>query len=153
MVTSDNTSAKDYDKDTEYSVTINNNFISEKKLDDWKVCTFDNKKISYSCPVCDSYNSEKKSFEMVMIDKVNDGIFNTNLRPEQHAIERYVSQYGTPTITLNISLKDYGLNGYGYISMFDTFTDKFLAYKLFIINSIERDILLNKADLELTEKK
>lgn len=153
VATADNTSAKDYDKDTEYSVTVNNNFISEKKLDDWKICTFDNKKISYSCPVCDSYNSNKKAFEMVMIDKVQDRIFNTLLRPEQHAIERYVSQYGTPTITLNLCLKDYGLNGYGYLSMFDTFTDKFLQNKLFIINSIEKDILLNKADIELVEKK
>lgn len=158
VATEDNTSAKDYDKDTEYTVTINNNFINEKKLDDFKICTFDNKKISYSCPICDSYNVNKRAFELVMIDKVQDMIFNTNLRPEQHAIERYIRQYGTPTITLNLSLKDYILknyilNQYGYLSMLDTFTDKFLPNKLFIINSMEKDILLNKVDLELIEKK
>ena len=153
IATEDNTSAKDYDKDTEYTVVINNNFINEKKLDDLKICTFDNKKISYSCPVCDLFNSQKNEYELVMIDNVQDIIFNTNLRPEQHAIERYVSQYGTPTITLNLSLKDYGLNKDGYLSMFDTFTDKFLPNKLFIVNSIEKDILLNKADIELIEKK
>lgn len=161
VATEDNTSAKDYDKDTEYTVTINNNFINEKKLDDFKICTFDNKKISYSCPVCDSFMTipaPKNSYEMVMIDKVNDNIFNTNLRPEQHAIERYIRQYGTPTITLNLSLKDYIFknnvyNKYDYLSMFDTFTDKFLPNKLFIINSIEKDIMYNKADVELIEKK
>lgn len=161
VATDANTSAKDYDKDTEYTVTINNNFINEKKLDDFKICTFDNKKISYSCPVCDSFMtipSSNNSYEMVMIDKVNDNIFNTNLRPEQHAIERYISQYGTPTITLNLSLKDYisknnVYHKYEYLSMLDTFTDKFLPNKLFIINSMEKDILLNKVDLELIEKK
>ena len=153
VATDNNTSVKDYDKDTEYTVNISDKFIEEKKLDDWKICTFDYKKISYSTVIADSFNSKKNEYELVMIDNVYDKIYNTNLRPEQHAIERYVSQYGTPTITLNLCLKDYGLNNYGYLSMFDTFTDKFLPNKLFIVNSIEKDIMYNKADIELIEKK
>ena len=68
------------------------------------------------------------------------------LRQEEHLIYKLVNQYSTPSIILNLSLRNdnkiYGL-----------YADTTITQRDFIIDTINIDYKYNKADIKLIEKK
>lgn len=135
----DPTFSDENETDTEYSNVINEEFVSELDPFEFKICTWDNKSPNYSCV------GIKENGTMKFLDTVNYN--NKNLRFEEHFIERLVNQYSTPSIILDLNLKNNGITPYM------TFTDKFINGKIFVIDSFSLDLHANKNTLKLLEKK
>lgn len=130
------------DSDTEYSNVINGNFVEKLELDDFKICTWDNKKPNYSA-VCFSNNSNYS-----FLDKVNHRSLQVFLRPEELLIYKLVNQYSTPSIklqvTTDIQTLDKGLNCYEC---------SLIENVKFIADSFILDLRYDKAEITLVEKK
>ena len=147
----------DNNTDTVYTNIINDKYVTELSEIKFKICTWDNKKPNYSS-VAYSLNGNYKyldktfnracyngELEWVSSD-VNQPSATNGLRQEEHLIYKLVNQYSTPSIILNLSLRNdnkiYGLYG-----------DKTISNKEFIIDSMSIDYKYNKADIKLIEKK
>lgn len=127
------------DSDTEYFNVINEEYVNELETIEFNICTWDNKSPNYSAV---GYG---ESGNINFLDKVSyDG---QNLRMEEHLIRRLVNQYSTPSIILNLNLKNNGILPYTLL------TDKFINNKSFVIDSYSIDFKYNKNMIRLIEKK
>lgn len=145
------------DSDTVYTNIIDDSFIAELKDITFKICTWDNKKPNFSAvayKLNGAYKYLDKTFNVACYngeqawtssdeDKPSaaDG-----LRQEEHLIYKLVNQYSTPSVILNLSLRNdnkiYGL-----------YRDTTISNKQFIIDTMNIDYKYNKADIKLIEKK
>ena len=130
----------DNSSDTEYSNIINEDFVNELKTEEFKICTWDNKEANYSS-VCYLYNNN-----YYFLDEVYNNSNKQFLRPEKQLIYKLVNQYSTPSVILNLPLKN-------EINIYATVTDKWLDDKIFIVDSMKIDWEQNLSEIRLIEKK
>lgn len=130
---------QDKDSDTEYSNIIDEDYVNEMEDEEFKICTWDNKECNYSAV---AYYNGQFSF----IDTLYKKSTGQYLRAEKHLIYNLVTQYKTPSVILNLNLKN-------EIKLYATLTDKWLPNKVFIVDSITTDYEYNKATIKLIEKK
>ena len=128
------------DSDTEYSNVINEDFVNEFKDIEFKICTWDNKEANFSA-VCHYSNG---SYEY--IDEIWNRALQQYQRPEEHLIYKLVNQYSTPSVILNLNLKN-------DIKLYATVTDNHLSGKTFIVDSMLINYQIDKTEIKLIEKK
>lgn len=128
------------DSDTEYSNIINGDFVNEMDEEEFKICTWDNKECNYSAVAY--YNGSTYNY----LDNVYNKGTKQNCRCEEQLIYKLVTQYSTPSVILNLNLKN-------TIKPYCLLTDKWLPNKVFIVDSITTDWEYNKAEIKLIEKK
>lgn len=126
--------------DTEYSNVINTDYVNEMDEEEFKICTWDNKECNYSAVAY--YNGSTYNY----LDNVYNKGTKQNCRCEEQLIYKLVTQYSTPSVILNLNLKN-------TIKPYCLLTDKWLPNKLFIVDSIVTDWEYNKAEIKLIEKK
>lgn len=128
------------DSDTEYTNIIDEDFVEELNDIDFKICTWDNKAPNYSAV---AYLSGSN---YLYLDTVYNSGTKQTLRAEEQLIYRLVNQYSTPSVILQLNLKN-------EIPLYATITDKYLSGKTFIVDSMEIDWEMNKSTIKLIEKK
>ena len=128
------------DSDTEYSNVINTDFVNEMDEEEFKICTWDNKKPNYSALAYKSGNY------YYYIDTIYNKSTGHYLRCEEHLIERLVNQYSDPSVILTLNLKN-------NIKLYSTLTDNHLPNKVFVVDYITTDWRYNKSEVKLIEKK
>lgn len=128
------------DSDTEYSNVIDEDYVNELEDEEFKICTWDNKEANYSAVAV------KDNTDYKFLDTIYNTATNQTLRPEEHLIYRLVTQYQTPSVILNLCLKN-------NIKLFSTLTDKYLPDKIFIVDSITERYADAAQEIKLFEKK
>lgn len=141
------------DSDTAYTNVIENGSISDMDEIKFKICTFDNKKPTYSSV---DYLSNGKS--VYLTTTYNKALMNEQrgsegcdkkapaLRQEEHYIYKLAKQYEEPKLILECNLHNEGYKLYG------TYTDKTLNGKTFVISEMAIDYKMNQANIKFTEK-
>lgn len=133
------------DSDTEYSNVIDTDYVEELELDDFKICTWDNKKPNYSA-VC-----KLSSTGYYFVDNITHSVYsNLRMRPEELTIYRYVNQYSTPSIKLQVSTD---IDTFQYCTCLYTCSLISILNPFFIADSFTFDLRYNKVDVTLIEKK
>lgn len=133
LITPNNEYVSDDNSNTEYSNVINDEYVKELSDITFKICTWDNKQPNYSCVIFgDNY-----------LDKTVHRIFNTQLRQEEHLIERIVNQYSTPSVIFDFSLYNEYLP-YSTISYMN---------KIFIVDSMSTNYSNDTTQVKIIEKK
>lgn len=139
------------DTDTVYTNLINNTFVNE--LDDvkFKICTWDNKKPNYSAVAYKNggtfyyldktYNNACQAGETTWSGSTGSGF-----RQEEHLIYRLVNQYSTPSVKLDLNLRNNN-------KIYGLYSDTTISGKKFIVDSINIDYKMNKQEIKLIEKK
>lgn len=144
---------KENDSDTIYTNIINNDSVS--KLDEitFKVCTFDNKKPTYSSVDYLFLGASKyvtktinKALHLAENGSISSFDYQPLLTQEEHLIFKLVSQYKEPKIIFEANLHNVDHKLYG------TYTDKTLNGRIFIPTEINTDYRRNKQSIKLTEK-
>ena len=150
-IVGDPTFSNEQETDTVYTNEINKDFVDELKEITFKICTYDNKKPNYSSVAYKDGNTMK------YLDKVfNRSCYSgeiewdpsnaDGLRQEEHLIYKLVNQYSTPSVVLELTLKNnnkvYGLYG-----------DTTINDRSFIIDTMDIDYKMNEQKLRLIEKK
>lgn len=143
------------DTDTVYTNIINDEFVTELKEIKFKIATWDNKKPNYSAVAykyAGIYHYLDKTYNLACSAGEADWIGSDNkeaasgLRQEEHLIYKLVNQYSSPSVILNLSLRNdnkiYGLYG-----------DTTISGKKFIVDCMNIDYKQNKQELKLIEKK
>ncbi len=128
------------DSDTEYSNVINTEYVNEMDEQEFKICTWDNKECNYSAV------AYKNGTKYQFIDTVYNKGTKQTCRAEEQLIYKLVTQYSTPSVILNVNLKN-------NINLYATVTDRWIPNKTFIVDSITTDWENNRAEIKLIEKK
>ena len=142
------------DTDTTYTNVIASGAVDKMSDIKFKICTFDNKKPSYSgVDYLDSsknsvylkytYNKALNSLETGVTASNRDG---NKMVQEEHLIFKLVNQYQEPRTVIKTTLKNLGHKLYG------TYTDKIIKNKTFIVSEMNIDYKQETAEMKLTEK-
>ena len=142
------------DTDTTYTNVIATGAVDKMSDINFKICTFDNKKPSYSgVDYLDSnknsvyvkytYNKALNSLETSVTASNRDG---HKMVQEEHLIFKLVNQYQEPRTVIKTTLKNLGHKLYG------TYTDKIIRNKTFIVSEMNIDYKQETAEMKLTEK-
>lgn len=142
------------DTDTTYTNVIATGAVDKMSDIKFKICTFDNKKPSYSgVDYLDSsnnsvylkytYNKALNSLETGVTASNRDG---HKMVQEEHLIFKLVNQYQEPRTIIKTTLKNLGHKMYG------TYTDKIIKGKTFIVSEMNIDYKQETAEMKLTEK-
>lgn len=142
------------DTDTSYTNVIATGAVDKMSDIKFKICTFDNKKPSYSgVDYLDSsknsvylkytYNKALNSLETSVTASNRDG---HKMVQEEHLIFKLVNQYQEPRTVIKATLKNEGHKMYG------TYTDKIIKNKTFIVSEMNIDYKQETAEMKLTEK-
>lgn len=133
--------------DTVYSNMIDDSFVAELKDIKFRICTWDNKKPNYSAVAVKQsvgYNYLNKTFNSSCYAgesdwTSSDGVAASSegLRQEEHLIYKLVNQYSSPSIILNLSLRNDN-------RIFGLYKDTTIVNKDFIIDSVNIDYKNNK---------
>lgn len=142
--------------DTVYSNMIDDSFVAELKDIKFRICTWDNKKPNYSAVAVKQsvgYNYLNKTFNSSCYAgesdwTSSDGVAASSegLRQEEHLIYKLVNQYGSPSIILNLSLRNDN-------RIFGLYQNTTISGKDFIVDRMNIDYKRNKQELKLIEKK
>ena len=147
----------DNDSNTVYTNIIDDDFVNQLSTIKFKICTWDNKKPNYSSVLLKdddgykyldrTYNLATYAGEQAWATSDNNKPDSSNgMRQEEHLIYKLSNQYSTPSVILNLSLRNnnriYGLYG-----------DKTISNKDFIIDTMSIDYKYNRAEIKLIEKK
>ena len=142
------------DTDTSYTNVIATGAVDKMSDIKFKICTFDNKKPSYSgVDYLDSsknsvylkytYNKALNSLETSVTASNRDG---HKMVQEEHLIFKLVNQYQEPRTVIKATLKNEGHKMYG------TYTDKIIKGKTFIVSEMNINYKQETAEMKLTEK-
>ena len=142
------------DTDTTYTNVIATGAVDKMSDIKFKICTFDNKKPSYSgVDYLDSsknsvylkytYNKALNALETSVTASNRDG---HKMVQEEHLIFKLVNQYQEPRTIIKTTLKNLGHKMYG------TYTDKIIKNKTFIVSEMNIDYKQETAEMKLTEK-
>ena len=142
------------DTDTSYTNVIATGAVDKMSDIKFKICTFDNKKPSYSgVDYLDSsknsvylkytYNKALNSLETSVTASNRDG---HKMVQEEHLIFKLVNQYQEPRTVIKTTLKNLGHKMYG------TYTDKIIKNKTFIVSEMNINYKQETAEMKLTEK-
>ena len=141
--------------DTVYTNIINDEFVTELNEIKFKIATWDNKKPNYSAVAykyAGVYHYLDKTFNLACSEGEAEWIGSDNtsaetgLRQEEHLIYKLVNQYSSPSVILNLSLRNDN-------RIFGLYKDTTLSGKDFIVDSMNIDYKQNKQELKLVEKK
>ena len=142
------------DTDTTYTNVIATGAVDKMSDIKFKICTFDNKKPSYSG--VDYLDSSKNSVYLKYtynkaLNSLESGVTASNrdghkMVQEEHLIFKLVNQYQEPRTVINTTLKNLGHKMYG------TYTDKMIKNKTFIVSEMNIDYRQETAEMKLTEK-
>lgn len=147
----------DTDSNTVYTNIIDNSFVTELSDIDFKICTWDNKKPNYSAVVVreggntyyldKTFNKANYAGEQAWTGSdIEKPSADDGLRQEEHLIYKLVKQYSTPSVILNLPLR----NDNKIYGLYKDFT---IANKDFIIDTMGIDYKYNTAEIKLIEKK
>lgn len=142
------------DTGTTYTNVIASGAVDKMSDIKFKICTFDNKKPSYSgVDYLDSsknsvylkytYNKALNSLETSVTASNRDG---HKMVQEEHLIFKLVNQYQEPRTIIKTTLKNLGHKMYGI------YTDKIIKNKTFIVSEMNIDYKQETAEMKLTEK-
>ena len=142
------------DTDTTYTNVIASGAVDKMSDINFKICTYDNKKPSYSgVDYLDSnnnsvylkytYNKALNGLETSVTTSNRDG---HKMVQEEHLIFKLVNQYQEPRTVIKTTLKNLGHKLYG------TYTDKIIKNKTFIVSEMNIDYKQETAEMKLTEK-
>lgn len=131
----------DKDSDTEYTNIIDDDFVEEHTIDDFKICTWDNKEVNFSAV---AYLQDSHYH---FVDQVLNSVNQNLLRPEEHTIQKFVNQYSTPSIKLNLNLKK------DFLTPFDKLKITYFNGKQFVVDVYSIDYRYDKAEYFMIEKK
>nr|DAJ20174.1 MAG TPA: hypothetical protein [Siphoviridae sp. ctTYz13] len=125
---------------TIYTNIINDEYVSEFEDVKFKICTNDGKK--------PNYNSVAKldNGKMEFLNQIYNISTRQNLRSEEHYIFKIVNQYKTPSIVLNLNLR----NEY---KIYGKYRDTTIKDREFAINSLNIDYKNNATNVNLIELK
>lgn len=142
------------DTDTTYTNVIASGAVDKMSDIKFKICTFDNKKPSYSG--VDYLDSSKNSVYLKYtcnkaLNSLETGVTASNrdghkMVQEEHLIFKLVNQYQEPRTVIKTTLKNLGHKLYG------TYTDKIIKNKTFIVSEMNIDYKQETAEMKLTEK-
>lgn len=142
------------DTDTSYTNVIATGAVDKMSDIKFKICTFDNKKPSYSG--VDYLDSSKNSVYLKYtynkaLNSLETGVTASNrdghkMVQEEHLIFKLVNQYQEPRTVIKTTLKNLGHKMYG------TYTDKIIKGKTFIVSEMNIDYKQETAEMKLTEK-
>lgn len=147
------------DTDTVYTNVINDAYCTELDEVKFKICTNDLKNPNFSCVAYQTQVHGSTVFKFV--DTVNnlalanlftgvtryDGtVSDGSLRMEEQLIYRVTNQYQTPSIKLQLNLRNDN-------KVWGLYTDTTIRDKQFIIDSINTDYKMNQQEVTLIEKK
>lgn len=144
----------DNDTDTTYTNVIASGAVDKMSDIRFKICTFDNKKPSYSgVDYLDSnnnsvylkytYNKALNGLETSVTASNRDG---HKMVQEEHLIFKLVNQYQEPRTVIKTTLKNLGHKLYG------TYTDKIIKGKTFIVSEANVNYKEETVEMKLTEK-
>lgn len=142
------------DTDTTYTNVIATGAVDKMADIKFKICTFDNKKPSYSG--VDYLDSSKNSVYLKYtynkaLNSLETGVTASNrdghkMVQEEHLIFKLVNQYQEPRTVIKTTLKNLGHKLYG------TYTDKIINNKTFIVSEMNINYKQETAEMKLTEK-
>lgn len=142
------------DTDTTYTNVIATGAVDKMSDIKFKICTFDNKKPSYSG--VDYLDSNKNSVYLKYtynkaLNSLETGVTASNrdghkMVQEEHLIFKLVNQYQEPRTIIKTTLKNEGHKLYG------TFTDKIIKGKTFIVSEANVDYKQETVEMKLIEK-
>lgn len=143
------------DSDTLYTNIINDTFVTELADIKFKIATWDNKKPNYSAVAYkqgSAYQYLDKTFnracnagEAAWVGSDNEEAAS-GLRQEEHLIYKLVNQYSSPSVILNLSLRNDN-------KIFGLYKDATIADRDFIVDCVNIDFKQNKQVIKLIEKK
>lgn len=128
------------DTDTKYENVINDDFVNKLPDINLKICTWDEKQLNYSTIA--HKKDGKFNFLVLIYNRAN----RQTRKAEEHIIESLVTQYSTPSIILNINLKN-------NIFPYSLFTSDIFPEKKFVVDTITTDYRLASSNVKLIEKK
>lgn len=142
------------DTDTTYTNVIASGAVDKMSDIKFKICTFDNKKPSYSG--VDYLDSSKNSVYLKYtynkaLNSLETGVTASNrdghkMVQEEHLIFKLVNQYQEPRTVIKTTLKNLGHKLYG------TYTDKIIKGKTFIVSEANVDYKQETVEMKLIEK-
>lgn len=157
-VVGDPTFSDAYNTDTVYTNVINNDYVNELNEISWKICTYDNKKPSFSAVAYKDKNNTYQYVDKTFSEATKEGEIGWEnsdtdapqygqLKQEEHMIYRLVNQYSQPSINLSftINLQD--------ITPWAKMREKFMSSKDFIIDEFSIDFENASTNLSLIEKR
>lgn len=128
------------ESDTVYTNIIDNDFVSELEEVKFKICTWDNKNPNYSSLAINNNGS------MYFLDKTYNMATKQELRQEEHYIHKVYNQYHTPSIILELELRN-------DIQLYGLYRDTTISGKDFIVDNLNIDYKNNATSVKLIEKK
>ena len=156
-VIGDKTFSGHNEDDTEYTNVIDQNYVNELDKIEFKINTWDNKKANYSCVAyrdktgnfnyVDTLYNRALQTEMIGTTRYNNTTSQDGaLRMEEQLIYKITKQYKTPSVKLELNLRN-------DILPYMKCTDTTIKDKDFIVDAINKDYRNNKATITLIEKK
>lgn len=141
--------------DTTYTNVINEDSVNELDEIKYKISTWDNKNPNYSCVV--NEDALGKHFVNGVYNKALSGEFQTvtqydgtvsdgSLRMEEQFIYKVTKQYSTPSVKLDLNLRNNN-------KIYGLYTDTTISGKSFIVDCINTDYKMNQQAVTLIEKK
>lgn len=156
-VIGDKTFSGKNEDDTEYTNVIDQNYVNELDKIEFKINTWDNKKANYSCVAyrdktgnfnyVDTLYNRALQTEMIGTTRYNNTTSQDGaLRMEEQLIYKITKQYKTPSVKLELNLRN-------DIVPYMKCTDTTIKDKDFIVDAINKDYRNNKATITIIEKK
>ena len=143
------------DTDTTYTNIINSDFVNELDEVKYKICTWDNKNPNYSGVAYeDAYgvhwvnNVQNRALanEFTSVTQYNGQTSDGSLRMEEQFIYKLTKQYSTPSVKLELALRNNN-------KVYGLYTDTTISGKSFIVDRINTDYKMNSQEVTLIEKK
>ena len=158
-VVGDPTFSDVYNTDTVYTNVINNDYVNELNEISWKICSYDNKKPSFSAVAYKDKNNTYQYLDKTFSQATKDGEIGWEnsdtdapqygqLKQEEHMIYRLVNQYSQPSINLSFTI-----NLQDIITPWTKMREKFMSGKDFIIDEFSIDYENASINLSLIEKR
>lgn len=128
------------DSDTQYSNIIDETFVNKADETEFKICTWDNKALNYSCVYYKDGNN------ICYLDTLKNHATGQTLRQEEHYIYKVVSQYSTPSKILELEV-------HGFFSPLQLFKVNEFPDTIFILDGQNYDIKTDVNKIRIVEYK
>lgn len=146
------------DTDTAYSNTIEDGNAAELSDIEFKITSYDDKKLSYTNVSyfdreADKYSFLQRVYNRALYEKeltyyYDNGDYSGSdegLKQEEHTVFKIVNQYSQPAIKLNLTLKN-------RFSVYGLYSNTTMSGKDFIVDSVSVDYRNDSQEINLVEK-
>lgn len=144
--------------DTAYSNTIEEGNVAELSDIEFKITSYDDKKLSYTNvsyydDKADKYSFLQRVYNRALYDKELDYFYNNGdysdselgLKQEEHTVFKIVNQYTQPAVRLNLTLKN-------RFKVYGIYQNTTMAGKDFVVDSVSIDYRMDAQNINLVEK-